>query len=217
MRHGSYALGQVAVGAGVLRFRTAYEWNDVARVDVVEPLDDGIGGCRQLHHAEHSALGEHAMHLGIALLEVLKVAHAVSHGHGIEFALGKAKVQTVAFFEGDGVVEVLLSYLAATYFEHTGAEVDAHYLLRLECAAQLYGKVAGAGGYIEQALWVVLGNEAHSLTAPPLVDAHGHASVHKVVGGRYRVEHLAHLAGFALDVVVGIDFFCLILHRARIV
>ena len=108
---------------------------------------------------------------------------------------------------------MLVGHLSATDFEHTVAEVDTHYLLGLDGAAQLNGEVASAGSHVEQTLGLLLSHEAHSSASPPLVDAHGHAAVHKVVGGCNRVEHLSHLTCFTLGVVVRVDFLGLILHN----
>ncbi len=103
-------------------------------------------------------------------------------------------------------------YLSAPDFEHAFRQVVACDFSPGYAASQRYGKVAGTRGKVYHPPGGVTADCVYCCTAPQTVYAHGHGAVHEVVGSGYRVEHVAHLLGFAAWVafvwiyVFGLDF-----------
>ena len=145
------------------------------------------------------------MHLGISLVEVLEVAHAISHSHGIKRAVGKAQIQAVAGLKGNSVGKPGISHLAPCHTQHSFRKVDAHNsLLGLEHTVKQQGKVAGTRSHVENVLRLRFAEHAHSLSAPQAVDSERHGAVHEVVSRCNRVKHLSHLPRLAVGVVIGL-------------
>ena len=198
--HGADAVGQIAVGVGVVRHQAACRRNHMPGIEIVERPHVFRFRSRQLEHHKQAAGAQHTLHLAVAGKQILEIAHAEGHCHGIETCVGKRQRQAVGHSESDACVKAGASHFVASDGNHAFRQVYARDTGLGYSPPQRNGQVARAGGNIEYVAGFGSRHHLHHAASPQPVDAKGHGAVHKIIGGGDAVEHLPHLFAFAARV-----------------
>ena len=152
------------------------------------------------------------MHLGISLLEMLEIAHTISHRNSVKLTVDEVERKAIAFGILYHIVKTGALRLLLGDGKHIFRQVDAHQTFGMQFAAEEHGKIAGACGHVKQRLHTFPAQKFHCLATPQFVDAESHCAVHKIVNRRDGVKHLAHLLRLALFFAVWHNFLRLVVH-----
>ena len=205
LRHGGNAFGKIGIGTRIFRYQTTDGRNDTPGVEAIERAHQRTGGHRQFDDAEHGSGAHDAVHLAIARQKIGKVAHAVGHGDTVERAVAVRQGQTVGHVKGYTAGESGSGDLAAAYADHAFGKVGTRHPRLRQTPGQEYGQIAGACGNVEDVGGVATAYFPDGIGTPYLVYAHGHGTVHEVIGRSDGVEHLLHLFRLRALWVVWLD------------
>ena len=92
------------------------------------------------------------MHFAQAAIEILEVAHAISHGERVKAVVGERKRHAIFLTQRDAVGKSGLFHLFAANGEHTLGEIGAGDVLWLQALHGKERKVARSGGKVEYLL-----------------------------------------------------------------
>ena len=208
-----HAVGEVLVGLGVAAEEPSDGGDGHMRIEPEQLFHGETLGGGKFHEQQVPARLNDTVNLFQSTVEVLKVPCSIGDGYGVERVVGKRQFHAVLVFETNRLVQAPCRHLLPAHLHHLFADVGAYHVLRFQAFGSQDGKVARAGGNVQDVLWPEGFERVDGLVAPSAVDAQRQGVVQLVVGGSQFVEHALHLRPLTFLLVVGLYLLYLVVLR----
>lgn len=160
-------VGEVGVGALVLRYGGTYAWQQTVGILRVYPSYEAVAWHRELQNDKLASRLQRAVYLAEAPLDILEVTHTEGYRGDIYRAVGNhVEVLGIALLQRYALREPQALHLAACYAKHLLREVYAEDVCLVYFFCHGYGEVARAGGYIHDGVSPRATHDAHYAAAP---------------------------------------------------